>query len=145
MIHTALTGHRTFPRTSAAAALMVGVTGARRDFSAEPVKTAGTTTVPVGQRQVSRIHKAAATVQERGDIDCSFSGNVSNTDYARMLREYAEAGNALIIGKVIGAEQEARELTAENREVAFLMWPGFKKDPAPPDLAIFDNYIQDAS
>ncbi|QJF51921.1 BMP family protein [Roseobacter ponti] len=145
MLHTTRTSRRTFLLTSAAAALMVGLTGARRAFAAEPIKTAGIYTVPVEQQWVSRIHKAAVTAQERGDIDYSFSENVSNTDYARVLREYAEAGNTLIIGEVFGAEQEAREVAAEYPEVAFLMGSSFKEDPALPNFAVFDNYIQDAS
>lgn len=106
---------------------------------------AGIYTVPVEQQWVSRIHKAAMTAQERGDIDYSFSENVSNTDYARVMREYAEAGNTLIIGEVFGAEQEAREVAADYPDVAFLMGSSFKEDAALPNFAVFDNYIQDAS
>ena len=83
--------------------------------------------------------------QERGDIAYAYSENVSNTDYARVLREYAEAGNKLIIGEVFGAEAEAREVAAEYPEVAFLMGSSFKEDAALPNFAVFDNYIQDAS
>lgn len=62
-----------------------------------------------------------------------------------MLREYAEAGNTLIIGEVFGAEQEAREVVAEYPNVAFLMGSSFKEDAALPNFADFKNYIQGAS
>ncbi len=124
---------------------MAGTVGATRGFAAEPIKTAGVYTVPIEQQWVSRIHKAALTAQERGDIAYEFSENVSNTDYARVLREYAEAGNTLIIGEVFGAEQEAREVAADYPDVAFLMGSSFKEDPSLPNFAVFDNYIQDGS
>ncbi|MEM8691928.1 MAG: BMP family protein [Pseudomonadota bacterium] len=136
---------RHFMLTSAVTALMASAFGGTRAMAAEPIKTAGIYTVPVEQQWVSRIHKAALTAQERGDISYVFSENVSNTDYARVLREYAEQGNTLIIGEVFGAEQEAREVAAEYPDVAFLMGSSFKEDPALPNFAVFDNYIQDAS
>ncbi|WP_371171608.1 BMP family protein [Aliiroseovarius sp. 2305UL8-7] len=131
--------------TAAASSLLLGTLGVNQAIAAEPIKTAGIYTVPVEQQWVSRIHKAALTAQDRGDISYSFSENVSNTDYARVLREYAEAGNKLIIGEVFGAEQEAREVAAEYPDIAFLMGSSFKEDPALPNFAVFDNYIQDAS
>ncbi|WP_298973310.1 BMP family protein [uncultured Roseobacter sp.] len=136
---------RRFLATTAASSLMAGAMGISPALAADPIKTAGIYTVPVEQQWVSRIHKAALTAQERGDISYTFSENVSNTDYARVLREYAEAGNKLIIGEVFGAEQEAREVAAEYPDVAFLMGSSFKEDAALPNFAVFDNYIQDAS
>ena len=114
-------------------------------LAAEPIKVAGVYTVPVEQQWVSRIHKAAEAAQARGDIEYTFTENVSNTDYARVLREYAEAGNQLIVGEVFGAEAEAREVAADYPEVAFLMGSSFKQDDALPNFAVFDNYIQDAA
>lgn len=134
---------RHFMASTAATSLMLGA--GRAAAAAEPLKMAGIYTVPVEQQWVSRIHKAAMTAQERGDIEYSFSENVSNTDYARVMREYAEAGNTLIIGEVFGAEQEAREVAADYPDVAFLMGSSLKEDAALPNFAVFDNYIQDAS
>lgn len=128
--------------TTTVAALLAGPLRAQ---DAGPVKTAGIYTVPVEQQWVSRIHQAALAAQDRGDIEYSFSENVSNTDYARVLREYAEAGNMLIVGEVFGAEAEAREVAAEYPDVAFLMGSSFKEDPALPNFAVFDNYIQDSA
>jgi basic membrane lipoprotein Med (substrate-binding protein (PBP1-ABC) superfamily) len=72
--------------------------------------------------------------------------NVANTDYARVMREYCEQGVQLIVGEIFGAEQEAREVCAEYPGVAFLLGSSFLPDKAAnPNLAVFDNYIQDAS
>jgi basic membrane protein A and related proteins len=111
----------------------------------EALKVAGVYTVPVEQQWVSRIHKAAEAAKARGDIEYSFTENVSNTDYARVMREYAESGVQLIVGEVFGAEQEAREVAADYPDVAFLMGSSFKEDAGLANFAVFDNYIQDAA
>ncbi|WP_371156058.1 BMP family protein [Jannaschia sp. 2305UL9-9] len=110
-----------------------------------PLKVAGIYTVPVEQQWVSRIHIAAEAAAARGDIEYTFTENVANTDYPRVMREYAESGVGLIVGEVFGAEAEAREVAADYPEVAFLMGSSFKEDPALPNFAVFDNYIQDAA
>lgn len=116
-----------------------------RAFAGEPIKTAGIYTVPVEQQWVSRIHQAALAAQDRGDIEYTYTENTANTDYPRVMREYAESGAKLIIGEIFGAEAEAREVVADYPDVAFLLGSSFKEDPALPNLAVFDNYIQDAS
>jgi basic membrane lipoprotein Med (substrate-binding protein (PBP1-ABC) superfamily) len=113
--------------------------------AADPMGVAAVYTVPVEQQWVSRIHRAAGAAVERGEIDYTFSENVSNTDYERVMREYAEAGNRLILGEVFGVEQAAREVSRDYPDVAFLMGSSLKPDPAYPNFAVFDNYIQDAS
>ncbi|PYG28810.1 BMP family protein [Pelagimonas varians] len=142
MSNTRAFNRRHFLASTAATAVLFG---AGPLAAAEVLKVAGIYTVPVEQQWVSRIHKAALAAQARGDIEYTFSENVSNTDYARVMREYAEAGNTLIIGEVFGAEQEAREVAADYSDVAFLMGSSFKEDAGLPNFAVFDNYIQDAS
>jgi basic membrane lipoprotein Med (substrate-binding protein (PBP1-ABC) superfamily) len=118
----------------------------RMALAQETLKVAGIYTVPVEQQWVSRIHKAAEAAVAAGEIDYTFTENVANTDYPRVMREYAEQGVKLIVGEIFGVEQEAREVAAEYPEVAFLMGSSFMPDAAAnPNLAVFDNYIQDAS
>ncbi len=130
---------------SASAAALAGFASPLRAQSADPIRIAGIYTVPVEQQWVSRLHLAAETAKARGDAEYAFSENVSNTDYARVMREYAEAGHQLIMGEIFGVEDEAREVAADYPEVAFLMGSSHKPDPALPNLAVFDNYIQDAA
>ncbi|AUR00074.1 BMP family protein [Phaeobacter inhibens] len=138
---------RQFLLSCAAGALTVslGATLPHQAAAADPIKVAGIYTVPVEQQWVSRIHVAALAAKDRGDITYTFSENTSNTDYPRVMREYAEQGHKLIIGEIFGVEAEAREVVADYPDVAFLMGSSFKEDPALPNLAVFDNYIQDAS
>jgi basic membrane protein A len=113
--------------------------------AADPIKAAAIYTVPVEQQWVSRIHLAADAAAARGEIDYTFTENTSNTDYERVMREYAEAGNTLIIGEAFGVEQAARAVALDYPDVAFLMGSSLPPDPAYPNFAVFDNYIQDAS
>ncbi|HUR43392.1 MAG TPA: BMP family protein [Aestuariivirga sp.] len=114
--------------------------------AAGPIKTAAIYTVPVEQQWVSRIHKAANTAKDRGDIEYVFSEKVSNTDYERVMREYCEAGHQLIVGEAFAVEDAARAVAKDYPDRAFLIGSSFKPDAAAaPNFAVFDNYIQDAS
>lgn len=135
---------RTLLGTGAASAALIGLSPARV-LAQEPLKVAGIYTVPVEQQWVNRIHIAAVAAQDRGDITYTFSENTANTDYPRVMREYAEQGMDLIVGEIFGAEAEAREVAADYPDIAFLMGSSFKEDPSLPNLSVFDNYIQDAS
>lgn len=136
---------RTFLKTSLASAALTGALPGMSFAQDKPLKVAGIYTVPVEQQWVSRIHIAAVAAEARGDIEYTYSENTANTDYPRVMREYAEQGYDLIIGEIFGVEQEAREVAADYPEVGFLMGSSFKEDPGLANLAVFDNYIQDAS
>ena len=78
--------------------------------AADKIKVAAIYTLPVEQQWISRIHKALNTAAQRGDIEYTFSENVANTDYERVMREYAEQGQQLIVGEVFGLERAARKV-----------------------------------
>ena len=111
--------------------------------SAEAVKVAAIYTLPVEQQWISRIHKALNAANERGDIEYVFSENVANTDYERVMREYAEQGNQLIVGEVFGLERAARKVAKDYPETAFLMGSSF--GPVAPNFSVFDNWIHEPS
>ena len=127
----------------AAALAVVGLAGPAAAQQAAPIKVAAIYTVPVEQQWVSRIHKALNAAQERGDVVYVYSENVANTDYERVMREYAEQGNDLIIGEVFGVERAARGVAADYPEIAFLMGSSF--GPTQPNFAVFDNFIHEPS
>ena len=136
-------GRRGVLAGGAALAALPLLGGAAR--AAEPLKVAAIYTVPVEQQWVSRIHKAATAAVERGEIEYVFSENVSNSDYERVMREYAEGGAQLILGEVFGVEDAARSVATDYPDTAFLMGSSFGPDPEVPNFSVFDNYIQDAS
>ena len=98
---------------------------------------------PVEQQWVGRLHDALVMAQERGDIDYVVSENVEDADMIRVLREYAEGGYDLIVGEVYPVEREARRVTQDYPNVAFLL--GSSLHPQAPNFAVFDNWNQDAA
>jgi basic membrane protein A len=106
-----------------------------------PMKVAAIYTVPVEQQWVSRIHKALNAAVARGDIEYKFSESVANTDYERVMRQYAEQGNVLIVGEAFAVEPAARKVAKDYPKVAFLM--GSSGKPVAPNFSVFDNYIQE--
>jgi basic membrane lipoprotein Med (substrate-binding protein (PBP1-ABC) superfamily) len=111
--------------------------------AAEKLKVAAIYTLPVEQQWISRIHKALNTAAERGDIEYVFSENVANTDYERVMREYAEQGQKLIVGEVFGLERAARKVAKDYQDTAFLMGSSF--GPVGPNFSVFDNWIHEPS
>nr|WP_244542869.1 BMP family protein [Devosia crocina] len=109
----------------------------------DATRVAAIWTVPVEQQWASRLHLALVAADERGDIDYVYSENITNTDYERVMREYAEQGVELIIGEAFGVEQPARAVASEYPEVSFLM--GSSLPPAEPNFATFDNFIHEPS
>jgi len=107
------------------------------------VKVAAIYTVPVEQQWVSRIHKALNAAKDRGEVEYVYSENVTNTDYERVMREYAQKGNNLIVGEVFGVERAARKVASDFPGTAFLMGSSF--GPAGKNFSVFDNWIQEPS
>lgn len=135
----------TFTRRSLIAAMAVAATmaGSASMAAAEALKVAAIYTLPVEQQWISRIHKALNAAAERGEIEYTFSENVANTDYERVMREYAEAGQKLIVGEVFGLERAARKVAADYGDTAFLMGSSF--GPTGDNFAVFDNWIHEPS
>ncbi|WP_341678451.1 BMP family protein [Niveibacterium sp. SC-1] len=105
------------------------------------LKVAAIYTVPVEQQWVSRIHKALEAAKSRGEIEYVFSENTANADYERVMRQYAEQGNGLIVGESFAVEAAARKVAKDYPKVAFLM--GSSGKPQAPNFSVFDNYIQE--
>lgn len=110
-------------------------------FAQAKLKVAAIYTVPVEQQWVSRIDKALKAAAARGEVEYVFSENVANADYERVMRQYAEAGNVLIVGESFAVETAARKVAKDYPKVAFLM--GSSGKPQAPNFGVFDNYIQE--
>ncbi len=108
---------------------------------AEKIKVAGIYTQPIQQKWDATLHKALVSLSEKGDVEYVFSEKVSNTDYIRVLREYAESGVALVVGEAFGISREVRKVADDYPQVAFLMGDSF--GPYGSNMAVFDNYIHE--
>ena len=105
------------------------------------LKVAGIYTVPFEQQWAGRLHTALKAAEARGEIEYKASENVSNADYERVMREYATAGNMLIVGEAFAVEAAARKVAKDFPKTAFLMASSGK--PVAPNFSVFDNYIQE--
>ena len=108
---------------------------------AAPIKVAGIYTQPIQQKWDARLHLALDAAAKAGTIEYKFSEKVANTDYVRVLREYAESGIQLIVGEAFGISKEARKVADDYPNVAFLMGDPFK--PHGSNFSVFDNYIHE--
>ena len=105
------------------------------------LKVAAIYTVPFEQQWVSRIHKALKAAEARGEIEYKASENVANADYERVMREYANGGNQLIVGEAFAVEAAARKVAKDFPKTSFLM--GSSGKAQAPNFSVFDNYIQE--
>ena len=106
---------------------------------AEKIKVAGIYTQPIQQKWDACLHKALLSLKDKGEIDYVFSEKISNTDYIRVLREYAESGVALIVGEAFGISKDVRKVAEDYPKVAFLMGDSF--GPYGSNMSVFENYI----
>ena len=105
------------------------------------IKVAGIYTQPIQQKWDARLHLALEKAKNEGRIEYVFSEKVSNTDYVRVLRQYANSGVDLIVGEAFGISKEARKVADDFPKVAFLMGDPFK--PHGKNFSVFDNYIHE--
>ncbi len=131
---------RTFLKASAAGSLILA---APRAFAAEKLKVAGIHASPVENAWNSRLHEALLAAAKDGVIEYTFSEGVSGTDYPRAMREYAEAGNKLIVGESYAVETEARQVAADYPGTAFLM--GSSGGPAGDNFGTFGTWNHEAA
>ena len=134
-----LSRRHTLTLSLAAAAVLAA--SASPAFAQAKMKVAAIYTVPVEQQWVSRIDKALKAAVARGEIEYVFSENVANADYERVMRQYAEKGNTLIVGESFAVEAAARKVAKDYPKVSFLM--GSSGKAQAPNFSVFDNYIQE--
>jgi len=128
--------HAALAITAAAVFAVPGIAAAQ-----QKMKVAAIYTVPVEQQWVSRIYKALSAAKSNGEIEYAFSENVTNADYERVMRQYAEQGNTLIVGEAFAVEAAARKVAKDYPKVSFLL--GSSGKPQEPNFSVFDNFIQE--
>jgi basic membrane lipoprotein Med (substrate-binding protein (PBP1-ABC) superfamily) len=108
---------------------------------AETFKAAAIYTQPIQQKWDAALHRALQKAADEGRINYVFSEKVPNTDYVRVLREYAESGVDLIVGEAFGISKDARKVADDYPNVAFLMGDTFKQHGK--NFSVFDNFIHE--
>jgi len=138
---TTILKRRTFLKAGVALAFAATLLTSVAALAQQKLKVAAIYTVPIEQQWVSRIHKALNAEKASGAIEYVFSENVSNADYERVMRQYAEQGNALIVGEAFAVEAAARKVARDYPKVSFLL--GSSGKPQEPNFSVFDNFIQE--
>ncbi|WP_022951717.1 BMP family protein [Leucothrix mucor] len=108
---------------------------------AETIKVAGIYTQPLQQKWDARLHLALQAAADAGEIEYVYSEKVANTDYIRVLREYAESGVNLVVGEAFGISREVRKVADDYPELALLMGDSFPE--YGKNMSVFDNYIHE--
>ena len=123
--------------------VMVGIVGLAtvNVAAAAKIKVAGIYTQPLQQKWDARLHLALQKAADAGEIDYVYSEKIANTDYVRVLREYAESGVKLIVGEAFGISKEARKVADDYPGIAFLL--GDTGGPHGNNMSVFDNYIHE--
>lgn len=108
-----------------------------------PVKVAGIHASPVENAWNSVLHAAMVAADAEGVIEYTFSEGVSGTDYPRAMREFAEAGNVLIVGESYAVEREARLVAADYPDTSFLM--GSSGEAAGDNFGVYGTWNFEAA
>ena len=141
----ALPSRREALAAGCAGAIAALAAAARPCLAASPLKVAGIYSVPVGQRWTGTVHRALLNSVVRGDASYEFDDSVTESNYEITFRQYSESDVDLVVGDAFGREQLVRFLTNQYPGKSYLMGSAFKSDARFPNLAVFDNYIQDAA
>lgn len=128
-------------RLLAAALTSVLVLGAGQAAAAEQLRVAAVFETPIEEPWVNQIHVALQKAEEEFGIEYTWSESVKSADFARVMREYAEADYDLIMGDSFGAERIARRVARDYPDTAFTFGSGI--GPAEPNFAVFDNWIHE--
>jgi basic membrane lipoprotein Med (substrate-binding protein (PBP1-ABC) superfamily) len=133
-------GRRAVLRLAGAGTLMLAA-GAAPALAAEKLKVAAVFGTPIEEPWVNQIHVALLKAKDEMGIDYEWSESVKASDFARVLREYAEKGFNLVTGDSFTDEQASRRVAKEYPKVAFVMGSGI--GPADPNFSVFDNWIHE--
>ena len=136
-----LVSKRKFLKLTTAISAVTLTAGLGKFAFAGKIRVAGIYTQPIQQKWDARLHQSLDKAAKSGEIDYVFSEKVANTDYVRVLREYAESGVNLIVGEAFGISREARKVADDYPNVAFLMGDPFKEHGS--NFSVFDNYIHE--
>ena len=105
------------------------------------LKVAAVFETPIEEPWVNQIHVALLRAKQDLGIEYTWSESVSASDFARVVRDYAEQDHRLIMGDAFGTERITRRVDRDYPEVAFAFGSGI--GPAEPNFAVFDNWIHE--
>jgi basic membrane lipoprotein Med (substrate-binding protein (PBP1-ABC) superfamily) len=107
------------------------------------LKVYGAYATPIEEPWDGVIHAALLKAKAAGKIDYQFTENIGYSgDMERVLREICDKQKPdLIVGDAFGNEEAVRRVAADYPKIAFAFGSG--NGPSDPNLAVFDNWIQE--
>jgi basic membrane protein A len=134
-------GRKKWSAIMAAAVSVVAVMVSGVALGADQLKVAAVFETPIEEPWVNQIHVALLRAKDEFGIAYTWSESVSASDFARVLRGYAEQDHGLIMGDSFGTERITRRVARDYPEIAFAFGSGI--GPADPNFAVFDNWIHE--
>ncbi|MDX1433578.1 MAG: BMP family protein [Gammaproteobacteria bacterium] len=129
-------------RSLAWAFAAIAVTAAESNVAeAQKLNVAAVFETPIEEPWVNQIHVALLKAKKELGIEYTWAESVKSADFARVMREFAEGGNQLVMGDAFGAERIARRVAKDYPDTAFAFGSGI--GPAEPNFAVFDNWIHE--
>jgi len=113
------------------------------DQGSKKLKVFGAYATPIEEPWDGVIHAALTEAKDAGEIEYTYTENIGYSgDMERILRETCEQLKPdLIVGDAFGNEEAVRRVAKDFPAVAFAFGSG--SGPAEPNVAVFDNWIQE--
>jgi len=96
---------------------------------------------PIEEPWDKAIHDALLKAQLNLSIDYKWTDNVSQNEFEKTLRQYAEERNDLIVGDAFASEEIVRRVARDYPGIAFCFGSGL--GPVAPNFSVFDNWIHE--
>lgn len=105
------------------------------------LKVAALYTTPVEEPYIGNIHEALEKAVKDYGIEYQHTEKVTQADFERVLREYAEKGFELIFVDAYGNEETTRRVAKDYPEVSFMAASDL--GPEAPNMGVFTAWIHE--
>lgn len=109
------------------------------------LKIAAIYTTPIEEPWNTVLHEALSWAKERYDIEYVYTEKVDTADVERVIREYIAAGYDIIMPHSWGFYEATIKVAKEYPNVAFAQGSGPVDIEYPPNVVLYDYWIQDAA
>ena len=113
--------------------------------SAGEIKVAVIYTTPIEEPWNTVMHEAMTWAEENLGVEYVYSEKVDTADVERVIREYIDAGYDIIVPHSWGFYETTIKVAKEFPDVAFAQGSGPTNIEYPPNVVLYDYWIQDAA
>lgn len=113
--------------------------------SAKKIRVAAIYTTPIEEPWNTVLHEALTWAKGKYNIEYVYTEKVDTADVERVIREYVAAGYEIIMPHSWGFYETTIKLAKEFPKVAFAQGSGPTDLKYPPNVVLYDYWIQDAA